>query len=433
MESVARDTRGNDRGPPHEHYTGAWFLTFKQSIPCCLRFLSSPILVSLWLRHGTTGPSVPVLHNIYSCLRTPYPRRKVALLCLVTGLVSAGVDVLDRNGNQGLPAVHAAPAFEVDAYPKQGQSYEFGYNIDDGAGTIQYHREESDQNNRRQGSYGYHDANGIYREVNYVADEHGFRAWIKTNEPGTSSQHSADVEVTAEQPPAQALKPNGVSDKAVHKDKHQRTARPLVNPPSSGVPQKPVTEVHPVPGVPAPAVAAFPAFHDPAPQKLTKFTLSDAIHVPRRKPLMRETPRVQRVHYIPNYIPITRVVPVVRVPKGLQSFHRQQVPHVYVEDAPIQSSVTYWPFGQQTRQLQPVVTHVTRAVPLYTSVRPFPTLPFDSVSDYISHQRRASAEPQGVTYANSPSGTAPRPTTVSILERVAKVAQSERQGYISNS
>lgn len=34
------------------------------------------------------------------------------------------------------------------------------------------------------GSYGYTDANGIYRHVDYVADQNGFRANIKSNEPG---------------------------------------------------------------------------------------------------------------------------------------------------------------------------------------------------------------------------------------------------------
>lgn len=39
-----------------------------------------------------------------------------------------------------------------------------------------------------EGTYGYTDSYGIYRQVDYVADKHGFRATIKTNEPGTASQ-----------------------------------------------------------------------------------------------------------------------------------------------------------------------------------------------------------------------------------------------------
>ena len=38
------------------------------------------------------------------------------------------------------------------------------------------------------GSYGYVDSYGIYRQVDYVADKDGFRATIKTNEPGTANQ-----------------------------------------------------------------------------------------------------------------------------------------------------------------------------------------------------------------------------------------------------
>ena len=38
------------------------------------------------------------------------------------------------------------------------------------------------------GTYGYTDSYGIYRQVEYVADKHGFRATVKTNEPGTANQ-----------------------------------------------------------------------------------------------------------------------------------------------------------------------------------------------------------------------------------------------------
>lgn len=38
---------------------------------------------------------------------------------------------------------------------------------------------------RHTGSYGYTDAYGVYRKVDYVADENGFRATIRSNEPGT--------------------------------------------------------------------------------------------------------------------------------------------------------------------------------------------------------------------------------------------------------
>lgn len=44
---------------------------------------------------------------------------------------------------------------------------------------------------------------GIYRIVEYVADANGFRATIKTNEPGVDGKESpADVVMNAEAPPA---------------------------------------------------------------------------------------------------------------------------------------------------------------------------------------------------------------------------------------
>ncbi|XP_049270160.1 uncharacterized protein LOC119386035 [Rhipicephalus sanguineus] len=69
--------------------------------------------------------------------------------------------------------------------------YEFGYDSVDEFGNTQYRHETSDAHNNKRGSYGYTDANGIYRRVDYVADANGFRAHIRTNEPGTASSAPA--------------------------------------------------------------------------------------------------------------------------------------------------------------------------------------------------------------------------------------------------
>ncbi|KAG8200065.1 hypothetical protein JTE90_001922 [Oedothorax gibbosus] len=80
--------------------------------------------------------------------------------------------------------------------------YQYGFDIvggDHKSGDFKQTRsEESDGHGNVKGSYGYTDANGIYRQVDYVADEHGYRASVKTNEPGTESQSPADVELHAQ-------------------------------------------------------------------------------------------------------------------------------------------------------------------------------------------------------------------------------------------
>ncbi|KAL1424085.1 hypothetical protein MTO96_020515 [Rhipicephalus appendiculatus] len=73
------------------------------------------------------------------------------------------------------------------------QPYSFGYNNVDEYGNRQFHSEQGDSNNAKTGSYGYRDANGIFRRVNYVADAYGFRATVDTNEPGTAPGASADA------------------------------------------------------------------------------------------------------------------------------------------------------------------------------------------------------------------------------------------------
>lgn len=56
------------------------------------------------------------------------------------------------------------------------QPYNFGYQIDDGYGNNQHQAEEGDSYGNKKGSYGFTDAYGIYRKVDYIADELGFRA-----------------------------------------------------------------------------------------------------------------------------------------------------------------------------------------------------------------------------------------------------------------
>ncbi|XP_035216067.1 fibrous sheath CABYR-binding protein-like [Stegodyphus dumicola] len=83
--------------------------------------------------------------------------------------------------------------------------YEFGYEMNDGNGTDQHRQEIADETGAVKGSYGYKDPLGVYRLVNYFADQNGFRAFIQTNEPGVANPGSADVVVMAEVPPPRAL------------------------------------------------------------------------------------------------------------------------------------------------------------------------------------------------------------------------------------
>lgn len=74
-------------------------------------------------------------------------------------------------------------AVEGAAPPGQAEPFAFDFKTQDQSGNGQYRKEESDKNGVVRGSYGYW-SDGIYRQVNYVADENGFRAQIQSNEPG---------------------------------------------------------------------------------------------------------------------------------------------------------------------------------------------------------------------------------------------------------
>ncbi|RWS24272.1 uncharacterized protein B4U80_03227 [Leptotrombidium deliense] len=56
---------------------------------------------------------------------------------------------------------------------------------------MNYRKESGDAWGNKVGSYGIHDIDGRLRIVDYVADEHGFRAKIRTNEPGTANKDAA--------------------------------------------------------------------------------------------------------------------------------------------------------------------------------------------------------------------------------------------------
>ncbi|GBN16420.1 hypothetical protein AVEN_256450-1 [Araneus ventricosus] len=78
------------------------------------------------------------------------------------------------------------------------QPFKFGYSVKDKHG--EQHREEVGDGKNVKGSYGFTDARGIHRQVNYVADHAGFRAQVKTNEPGTANQNPAAVHMISDAP-----------------------------------------------------------------------------------------------------------------------------------------------------------------------------------------------------------------------------------------
>ncbi|KAG9509306.1 hypothetical protein GZH46_02180 [Fragariocoptes setiger] len=88
-------------------------------------------------------------------------------------------------------------SYATQEYPIHYSPYSFGYDVDDGYGNKNWRSEKSVHPHEVHGSYGYTDKNGIYREVYYVADKNGFRAHVKTNEPGTEAKDPAYVRMQA--------------------------------------------------------------------------------------------------------------------------------------------------------------------------------------------------------------------------------------------
>lgn len=85
----------------------------------------------------------------------------------------------------------------LDQPPYPLQPYRFVYNIKGKNGQTEQYRQEVGDGKFLTGSYGYVLPDGIYRHVDYVADERGFRAFIRTSEPGTANENPANVVIAA--------------------------------------------------------------------------------------------------------------------------------------------------------------------------------------------------------------------------------------------
>ncbi|CAL1284982.1 unnamed protein product [Larinioides sclopetarius] len=95
--------------------------------------------------------------------------------------------------------IFAQAQYHGDIHHHHPQPYAFGYSVRDH--NSQQHRHETGNGHGAVvGSYGFTDATGIARQVNYVADHAGFRAQVNTNEQGTANQNPAAVHVISHQP-----------------------------------------------------------------------------------------------------------------------------------------------------------------------------------------------------------------------------------------
>ncbi|XP_035224350.1 adult-specific rigid cuticular protein 15.7-like [Stegodyphus dumicola] len=76
-------------------------------------------------------------------------------------------------------------------------SYAFGYDIVDKHGASNSRSEVGDGYGNKKGTYTIHDIDGRARRVDYVADKLGFRAAVKTNEPGTAHSTPAAAAINS--------------------------------------------------------------------------------------------------------------------------------------------------------------------------------------------------------------------------------------------
>lgn len=101
--------------------------------------------------------------------------------------------------NGGRQSYGSRPEGRSGSYEdEQPKPYDFSYQTTDELGNQQSRVESSDGSGNVKGSYGYTNVDGLGRQLTYMADDSGFRAVIKTNEPGTDNKNPADVQIQAD-------------------------------------------------------------------------------------------------------------------------------------------------------------------------------------------------------------------------------------------
>ncbi|GIX80993.1 hypothetical protein CDAR_545311 [Caerostris darwini] len=108
---------------------------------------------------------------------------KIVLFCAAVAAIQASAILNTHLINTGV----SASSRQQDAHG----NYAFGYQIKDKLGATNSRSEVGDGYGNKKGSYTLNDIDGRARRVDYVADGHGFRATVKTNEPGTAASAPA--------------------------------------------------------------------------------------------------------------------------------------------------------------------------------------------------------------------------------------------------
>lgn len=132
----------------------------------------------------------------------------------------------------------AASSNEDDEISGPPRPYSFAYDTEHDDGSTS-RREESSDGNTVRGSYSYRDTDGLFRTVEYIADQNGYRATVKTNEPGTARQdpNPADVNLDVEPVPEAVLRKYSASNLSARSQQQSAAPAAVVAAPVAPAPQ----------------------------------------------------------------------------------------------------------------------------------------------------------------------------------------------------
>ena len=133
----------------------------------------------------------------------PPPPPQVTVLSAPVQPQPAPLTLVAQPAPQPLTVVRTVQAAPV--VQEQPRAYSFSYDTEHDDGSSQKREENGDANGVVRGSYSYRDPDGLFRVVEYIADENGYRANVRTNEPGMAPSDPANVALEVEPTPEAVL------------------------------------------------------------------------------------------------------------------------------------------------------------------------------------------------------------------------------------
>ncbi|CAG2167619.1 unnamed protein product [Oppiella nova] len=143
----------------------------------------------------------PAVHGLHGVRAIAAPAAlHAAPIAIAPQPIAIAASPLARQAVFARQAIHAIPQPAIALREETPEPYTYAFTSVDEFGTQLSRQEQADGSGAVTGSYSLSDPDGRQRIVEYIADAAGFRATVRTNEPGTANANPADVQIHSTAP-----------------------------------------------------------------------------------------------------------------------------------------------------------------------------------------------------------------------------------------